>query len=126
MRRMYWLVFLFSICCLILNGETVSAGSNPNTVNLISSSGEETILEFVVGSFDIHSVSIEGKEWQILCLPKEGTLLREGYPQLPVVNRSLAIPSQGLMKLELLESEYVEYPYKVAPSKGNLTRDIDP
>jgi hypothetical protein len=95
MRHALLFILLFTLVSLVLGAETVSTGNGPNAVNLLSSTMQETILEFRVISFESSSVSLQDKQWQLLSLPREGILLTEGHPQLPVLNRSLAIPGQG-------------------------------
>ena len=50
-----------------------------------------------------------------------------GAPDLPVFAGSVIVPDMSQMKVNVISSEYVEYnDVLIAPSKGNLTRDIDP
>ncbi|MFQ6609258.1 MAG: C25 family cysteine peptidase, partial [Fidelibacterota bacterium] len=54
-------------------------------------------------------------------------LLEAGAPDLQKLTTSLIIPNLDEMEVEVVSSEYREYSkVLVAPSKGNLTRDIDP
>ena len=84
------------------------------------------VLELTLGHFESEPVLIDGNTWHNLYLKKAGLTLEAGYPQLPVLAGSVIIPNTARMELSLLESEYVELQMPVAPSKGNLTRDINP
>jgi hypothetical protein len=123
---MIGILFLCLSALAGLAAETVMAGSGENCVRVISSTAEETILEYCVGSFEKNPVRIGNEDWYQISLPKEGITLLEGYPELPVLNRSLIIPDQARMKLEILGSSYQDFPLPVAPSKGNLLRSVDP
>ncbi|MDZ4183190.1 MAG: C25 family cysteine peptidase, partial [Candidatus Cloacimonadaceae bacterium] len=59
-------------------------------------------------------------------LPGEGITQDKGLPQLPVFNRSIIIGNTSLMKLQVYDVEYTDVAMPVAPSKGVITRDIDP
>ncbi|MFL2982776.1 MAG: C25 family cysteine peptidase [Candidatus Neomarinimicrobiota bacterium] len=54
-------------------------------------------------------------------------ILKEGSPNLPRMARSIIIPDIANMELSLLETEFIDIQMSdIEPSKGNLTRDIDP
>lgn len=110
----------------LLAAETVVVGAGVNAAEVISSTGTETVIQFNLGEYEKNRVEIEGEEWFQVSLRKEGKLLDAGYPELPVMNRSIIIDDQARMQLEVFDLEYVETELPIAPSKGNLTRDIDP
>ncbi|NLM90996.1 MAG: gingipain R, partial [Candidatus Cloacimonetes bacterium] len=98
----------------------------PDDIRLTNSNPNNMELEFTLGSFYREPVAINGDSWYHLFLKKEGLTLEAGMPQVPVLARSLIIPALAKMHLNITNSEYVELTLPVAPSKGNLTRDIDP
>lgn len=54
-------------------------------------------------------------------------MLRKGTPDLPRTAAALIVDDSKQMNIHILSSEYVEYTnIEVAPSKGNLLRNIDP
>ncbi len=51
----------------------------------------------------------------------------EGEPDVAKLTASLLIPDMDKMDFEVISSEYQDYfNIEIAPSKGNLTRDINP
>ncbi|MCB5247736.1 MAG: C25 family cysteine peptidase, partial [Candidatus Cloacimonetes bacterium] len=126
MKRMFLLVTLLLALGMALNAEQVTVGNQPNQIRLTQSGTDHIMLELTLGQFNAEPVSINGATWHELSLKKEGITLDAAYPSLPILARSVIIPNTARMQLSLVESEYVELQLPVAPSKGNLTRDINP
>lgn len=119
------------LLCLLLSSfallaEQIVISPYANDIRLISSNPNDLQLEYTLGSFDRQPVTINGNTWYDLSLKKSGLTLEAGMPQVPVLATSLIIPGTAAMQLNTTASEYVELTMPVAPSKGNLTRDIDP
>ncbi len=63
----------------------------------------------------------------MLSVPEAPIFLEKGYPELPRVNRSIVIPDEAKMSIEIVEAEYDTVDgVLIAPSKGSLSRSIDP
>ncbi len=125
MKRLVLFLTLLTLLIVSVAAETVSLGGG-NSVAVISSSASETVLQYQIGTFEKTPVNINGNEWFHLQLPKEGITQEKGYPQLPVFNRSIIVDNTALMRLDVYDIEYQDIPLAVAPSKGVITRDIDP
>ena len=104
----------------------LAEGNSNNSITLLIDNDNETILEYRISEFEKNKITIEGEDWYQIRLPKEGITQDKGFPELPVLNRSIIIPDQALMAIEVFDIEFKDYPIKVAPSKGVITRDIDP
>ncbi|MFO7659277.1 MAG: C25 family peptidase propeptide domain-containing protein [Candidatus Cloacimonadaceae bacterium] len=122
---------LIIVCMLILSisgiaAEMVKLSAENNSVQVISSSSTETILQFNISQFSQEKVVIDGSDWYHINLLKEGITQDKGFPQLPVFNRSIIIDNNARMKLEVYDVLYQDIALRVAPSKGIITRDIDP
>lgn len=126
MKRWFLLITLLLALGTALSADLITVANHPNEVRLTQSTPTRMELELTLGQFNTRLVNINGGLWHELSLDKEGLTLDAGYPQLPVLARSVIIPNTARMEISLVESEYVELPMRVAPSKGNLTRDIDP
>jgi len=126
MKRIFLLITLLIALGMALSAEQVTVGSMPNQIRLTQSTPDHMVMELTLGQFDAKPVTINGAIWHELSLKKEGITLEAGFPTLPVLARSVIIPNTALMRLSLVDSEYVELQMPVAPSKGNLTRDIYP
>ncbi len=125
MKKLLLMALLLTLT-LLLFGEQYTINGNQNEVNVISSGPQSTILEMTLGHFNRESVRINGDVYWALNLKKEGATMETGMPQLPYISRSLIIPGTALMNAQILESEYTDVVMPIAPSKGNLTRDINP
>jgi len=126
MKRAFLFISLLLALTFALNAAQITLGSQPNEIRLVESLPQRMVLELSLGHFDAQPVQIDGETWHELSLKKEGITLDEGHPQVPILARSVIIPNTAHMELSILESQYQEISLAVAPSKGNLTRDIDP
>ncbi|MCB5260772.1 MAG: C25 family cysteine peptidase [Candidatus Cloacimonetes bacterium] len=126
MRRFIMLLILLLSISLYLNAETVDIADYANGIKLIQSSSNEMILEMTLGSFTREAVSINNQTWYNISTPKSGLTLEEGFPQVPILAGSLIIPANAHMEQEVLESEYHDIEMRIAPSKGSLSRNVNP
>jgi hypothetical protein len=126
MKHLFLIVALLMAFFAVLNAEQVTVSSHSNEIRLIQSTPDNMVLELTLGQFNRETVQIQGETWYHLNLKKEGLTLDMGLPQVPVMAGSVIIPNTAQMSLQTTSSEYVELNMPVAPSKGNLTRDIDP
>ncbi|MBM4402943.1 MAG: hypothetical protein FJ042_00905, partial [Candidatus Cloacimonetes bacterium] len=110
----------------MLFSETTFVSAGNNGVRVISSSPEETILQFDVSRFDQTQVTIDGQKWHHIYLEKEGITQDKGEPALPVFNRSIIIPNTALMRFDIYDAVFQDMQLTIAPSKGVITRDINP
>ena len=119
-----FLIIAFSLT--IIMAETITLGNGKNGISVLSSTENETILEYTIGKFETLAVQIDNMTWHNVYLPGEGILENKGYPQLPVFNRSIIINDRSLMKIEILDVEYQDFELAVAPSKGIIYRNVNP
>ena len=126
MKKLVILSGLFLLLSFSLSAELLAEGNSNNSITLLIDNDNETILEYRISEFEKNKITIEGEDWYQIRLPKEGITQDKGFPELPVLNRSIIIPDQALMAIEVFDIEFKDYAIKVAPSKGVITRDIDP
>ncbi len=106
-----------------INSETPQAAK----VSLVSSNTETSVVHFSLGGFSLKNVHTA--QGNACTIELEGTspILSKGDPDLPRMTASLIIPNQAKMSVEVVSSSYKDFEnIVIAPSKGNLTRDIDP
>ncbi|HQQ68344.1 MAG TPA: C25 family cysteine peptidase, partial [Candidatus Cloacimonadota bacterium] len=84
------------------------------------------VLQYHISTLEAEQIQIGGQTWHHIFLQEEGHLQLKGEPQLPVINRSIIIGNNAKMKLEVFDVEYTDLKLAIAPSKGVITRDIDP
>ena len=99
-----------------------SSPSNPNWK--INTSSEDNIEI----SFELNGYFIEKKDGgSQITLPGGVPILQSGAPELPRMTHSVIIPDLAKMEISILSSKYYEFPIEnILPSKGNVTRDVDP
>lgn len=106
---------------------TLDGSSEGLSVEIVESSPARTVIEYRLGSFERTSIGIDGSTYDMIRIDGESNILVRGLPQLPDVARSIVIPDDAEMELRVTHSHHVDLPgVRVAPSKGILTRDIDP
>jgi hypothetical protein len=120
-RSLNTVIFLAVIIAFssVLAGDAVS-------VKVKADDGEKIVLHYEFGTYESQDVEIDGREFQEIWFPSEPVFLEKGAPALPHLNRSLIIPDDARMVVKVLDSEYRDIFASVAPSKGNLTRKVDP
>lgn len=99
----------------------------PADIQLLNNDASSTTLLFTVPGFSIYEVEIEGQVHHIIGADETSPLLAAGAPDLLKMTAPVIIPDVDEMSLEVIRFSYRDYEQlRIAPSKGNLTRDIDP
>jgi len=106
--------------------EEIIINENNFNVNVISSTDQHTVIEYNFGNFKRIPVKIDGETYYRLSLEKESETYDKGNPELPKITRSIIIPDDAKMKINIIEKNYIDYQMKIVPSKGTLYRDINP
>ncbi len=110
------------LCCFSL-----SAVFSQARISVLSKSKTETTLSLHLVNIKKNTVSTPEGAAVIISMEAGTPLLEAGAPDLPKFASSLMIPNTGNMAVEIVSSEYKDYPnVAVAPSKGNLLRNVDP
>jgi hypothetical protein len=113
MKKFYFLVLFVlligftSYAQWIALDKTSVPGSGP-TVKLISDSPSETILKIDLPGFYIKEFSADGKTYQRITIGEEGKTADTGYPDLPDIAKVLAIPDNGTVQIEVLQTSPVQ------------------
>ncbi len=96
-------------------------------VTLQENSPARIVLHYEFGDYSSEPVTINGVEYLRVSLGKEAEMLEEGAPGLSQVCRSIIIPDDAEMAVNVLASQYEDVSgVQVAPSKGNLLRTVNP
>jgi len=96
-------------------------------IKLVNSQVSRSTVHFTLNGFWKNVVETDhGTAW-VISLDNDVRPLVKGAPDLPLFSASLVVPDRAKMKVNIVSSKYVEFnDVLIAPSKGNLTRDIDP
>ena len=113
------IVFLF-FAAFITNAK----GQSP--ISLTSASNNSLTIEFESPSFEFIEVETSKGLNVIPVMQGASPMLIEGAPDLPKYACSYIIPDELAPSIKILKSSYTDYNFDLAPSKGNLTRNISP
>jgi hypothetical protein len=95
-------------------------------VRLLEETSQGLRLECTLAGFEQTGVKIDQDEFSMLRIPGEAWTLEAAAPELPLMARSVMIPATGSVEINVISLESQTFEMNVVPSKGNLTRDIDP
>ncbi|HDM90302.1 MAG TPA: hypothetical protein ENG67_03725, partial [candidate division WOR-3 bacterium] len=99
----------------------------PVEVKVLESSEQATLLSFDLKGYYVDEVVLNGNKYVRIALPGATPILEKGMPDLPKVARSIVIPDDASASFSIEEDRVLEVKTApVIPSKGHLTRDIDP
>lgn len=104
---------------------TVSPGRETG-VRLLGEENGVLRVACELAAFQSDPVEIRGEDWRRLRVPGAAWTLEAGSPEVPVLAEGLIIADRGATQLRVVAEEHVDLALRVAPSKGNLTRDVDP
>ena len=121
-----FLTLFFSLSALFSKDWVNTGEFNPSEPAWIIHDNSEDFIEL---SFKLNGYFIK-KDYDgnsQISFPGSVPILQNGSPELPRMASSIIIPDLANMELKILDSEFIEVSVEnILPSKGNLTRDIDP
>ena len=118
---------LLPICSFRAAADWIDLGGDPLSVTVLEADDQRTLIELKVGGFEADPVVIDGRTYFRILLPDAPDPHEKGLPALPNVRRSVIIPDDRQMRVNVVSSEFVDFPeMPVAPSKGHISRSIDP
>ena len=96
-------------------------------ISLLNSTINKSVIEFKLDGFWKKEITTQKGEAWVISVENGAPLLEKSSPDLPIFAKSVIIPDQANMTVNVLSSEFVEYTnVLIAPSKGNLPRTILP
>jgi hypothetical protein len=125
---------MFSVISLLFiwvtaGAEQIDLGTGIENVSVTveESNDIRTVIKFEVGTFSQVPVRIDNEQYYLPSISGESILLNKGEPALPRICRSIIIPDDARMKVNIISSEYTDFHQTpIAPSKGNLPRTVNP
>ena len=116
---------IFGIVFLIISAFSLNA-QEISPISMISSSNTSLTVKFESPSFELIEVETPKGLCVIPVMQGASPMLVEGAPDLPKYACSYIIPEGLTPSIKILNSSYTDYNFDIAPSKGNLTRNISP
>ena len=106
---------------------TPAWGAEPVSVEVIENTADSIVIHYELGDFTELPIKIDGQAYTELSLPGESRLQLVGEPAVPHICRSVVIPNDAAMAARVVAEEYYELTdVDVVPSKGPISRSIDP
>lgn len=117
------IITLFSL----IVATSVTIAGTPTSAKLLNIENGVTTIKFTPSSPIFKNVTTPSGVSQIVSIDNGTPLLIEGAPDLQKLTTSLIIPDQAKMEVNIISSNYYDLTgIEIAPSKGNLKRNIDP
>ncbi|MCX6305071.1 MAG: C25 family cysteine peptidase [Bacteroidetes bacterium] len=120
--------FVFAMTAFAGNWINInSAFPTPAGTRLVSSTIDRSTIQFTLVGFYLREVQTPNGAAFTVEVAKSTPIQEAGSPDLPKLTASVVIPDQAGMGFRVVSSNYKDYPgIMVAPSKGVISRDIDP
>ncbi|MEI6408312.1 MAG: C25 family cysteine peptidase [Bacteroidota bacterium] len=116
----------FLLYCLSVTA-MIGQGLSQSRLTVSSESITETTIKLSLTGVNRIPVTTALGAASIIQIDRGTPLLETGKPDLPKIATSLMIPATGNMEVEIVGSEFQDFnDVDIAPSKGNLLRNIDP
>ena len=121
------LLILLSISFTAEWNSIYSSSPTPPVISLENVSGSTTTIKISLDGYYSNDIDLNGETATKIFIDGGASILKEGFPDLPNISRSIIIPDDKNMDIEVISSNYIEYEnINIAPSKGNLSRLINP
>jgi hypothetical protein len=123
MKKNIRIIFLPVMICL------VSGSFSPALcqVTIVEDRAGEIVLDFILPRYKLRDTPVNGKKCTAIDMPDAACLNERGFPALPYISRSIIIPDNAKMGLEIVAVRYRElHVNTIVPSKGIIYRNQDP
>jgi len=96
------------------------------TYRVVDATDDYTIVEIQINAYNVDTIDIGKDKYLNIGIESAGVTLEKGFPSLPILAKSLIIGHDSQMQIEVLKADYTEFEGQIAPSKGNLKRNVNP
>ncbi|MFA5647299.1 MAG: C25 family cysteine peptidase [Bacteroidales bacterium] len=104
-----------------------SKSSIETKVGMLTPEGSEISIEFEFNAYALKSVQTGKGNASLLQIPDCFQSQLKGEPSLPLFTRSVVVPNNVDLKVNIAKSKYVEFEgIDIVPSKGVISRDKNP
>lgn len=106
---------------------TIRESKQPFAAKLVDEKSNGLTVMFELNQLQLLEVKTDEGKAFVGRVPKTGSFLIAGVPDLPYLTQSIVIPDFGSAEIEILKGNYREIKdIDIAPSKGNLLRTVNP
>ncbi|MCB0704715.1 MAG: T9SS type A sorting domain-containing protein [Saprospiraceae bacterium] len=118
---------LLLFCSLFLAFPVFSQTASTSSVQLISEDYKSSTIQVQLNGFVVETVQTPNGEAWTISIENGTPILLAGAPDLPKLTTSLLIDDDAVMDVIVESVSFTDYDnVEIAPSKGNLYRDVDP
>jgi hypothetical protein len=112
-------LFILSFCSLF---------GQKNNIELLSSKDNSSTIKFTLNDYSFNKVVTDNGIAFTISAENTFSIMEKNAPDLPKFSSSVIISDTEEMTVNVISSKFIELEEEIiiAPSKGNLTRDIDP
>ena len=124
--------FIFIVACSFIFSQEwkalVSSRQNELTISVLSSSSSQVKLAISIPGYYQRKLQAGGKECLLVRIPRAPMYVEKHCPFLPKLAKFIKVPKNSDVKFEVISKEEVDVKLEapIIPSKGYLTRDINP
>lgn len=109
-----------SLCCLLIvllqsisftqwiSLDKLSTPNSQPNIQLISDNDFSTVIKIDISGFQIDEFISNGKTYHSINIFSDGITTEVGYPEIPHIAKILAIPDQGSVSVEILETSPIQ------------------
>ena len=115
-------------CSFYLLVSVYSFALDEYNIKLVSQSNNSLIIDFELTNYQFENINISSNSfYKKISIHGGVPTLVKGEPELLKFTSNIQLPAKGISTLSVLESNFIELEdINIAPSKGNLYRNIDP
>lgn len=125
--KILYLIILTFFFTSYLSAQLAQPNEAAINTHLVNSQHGETEIILKVNHFSSKKEIIAQKHYSHLVCKGAYPTLEKGAPEVLKYSEAIIIGDTVNTKIEIINSNFTDYPnYYLAPSKGNLTRDINP
>jgi len=114
----------------VAQNQTINVGKTgilKNEAILTFHDENQTTIRFELNEIELLRLETEYGKAFIATSGNAPLMLQKGFPEIFFLTSSFIIPDIGSSELEISYGEYIDFEnIEIAPSKGNLSRNIDP
>ena len=129
MKKLFLSLVFVAMSAMTFAQHWTSIGKNSPAspeVKLVSSSEQEVVVDFTLGGFNLTRVNTPNGTQNTVSVPKMAVSLEAGAPNLPHYPIPVLIGDMAEMAVVVKHEDYTDYQVEVAPSKGNISRQVNP
>ncbi|MBC8311359.1 MAG: T9SS type A sorting domain-containing protein [Candidatus Marinimicrobia bacterium] len=128
MRNRILSVLVILMTTLFAGWEGISSTSPVSAkMELVNSNISTSTVGFTIDGFNLIDVATNKGDAFIAKVEGGASIMELGSPDLHQLATSVIIPDDKKMDIRVISSEFTEYKnIEIAPSKGNLSRDVNP